>query len=220
MYRSSARAAGLIASSGNLIAGERLTGARIDRAASRRCAKLPARIASRRHRRVLIEQLVAAIAAVGHREVRLAGAVVDAGDLQRAADRAAEILPGVRRASRARVGAQLIRSGVERRAAEGVVRGGVVGVLPAAPAADHEITAAATARRGRRVRPGPPGPPRPPGPPGPPRPPGPPPAGVTWSARNAETRRQLASRPDRIHRGPSPRTALPACRGRGSRYCR
>ncbi len=204
----------------NLIAGERQTGPGIDELC-RRGGEVTGAHRLAGDRCVLIEEIVAAIAVVGHRDVRLAGAVVDAGDLERAAEGAAEILSGVRRASGARVGAQLIGRGVEWRAAEGVVGGGVVGVLTSAPRAEREVAAPTRAPAARSAGS----------------------AGTSTScrssgpasaARTAEPaapvtlqglpacRIRPASRrwPDRTRPGPSPRSARPACRDRGWRYCR
>src|SRR5215203_51583 len=104
-------------------------------------AKLPARIGG--HGGVLIEQVVAATAAVGDGEVSAAGPVVDARNLQRAAERATQVVTVVRCAAGGRILAQLIRGGVEHGSAEGIVRGRVVGILAAAAAADDEIAASA-----------------------------------------------------------------------------
>ena len=71
-------------------------GQRIDERRGERPEKSPRAHRLGRHRRVLIEQVAAAVAGVARGEVRASRAVVDARDLHRAAERDAEVLSRVR----------------------------------------------------------------------------------------------------------------------------
>ena len=97
----------------DLIGRERKTGCRIvqlraDRreiAETHRC---------RRHGRILIEEISAAISGVAHHEIRAPIAFIDSWDTNRAADSDAKTLSGVRLLLRGRSRTQLVRGAVER----------------------------------------------------------------------------------------------------------
>ena len=106
--------------------------------------KSPRRIARRRDRRILIEQIAAPVAGVVGREIRPPIAVVESGEPHRPADGEPETLSGVRSLLRGWSGLQLVGRAVERRAAERVVRLDVVRVLPAAASSEGEVAASAS----------------------------------------------------------------------------
>src|SRR5690606_38322490 len=128
----------------DLVAGERLAGRRVHQL---RVERREVAVAHRlgRHRRVLIEDLITARAVVVDGEEAPARAVVDAGDLHRPAERAAEALPRIGRDVRRIALAQLERRRVQHRSAEAVGAAAAVGVLAAAAAAYHEAAEPGTA---------------------------------------------------------------------------
>src|SRR5205085_8763364 len=105
----------------------------------------------RRHGRVLIEDVVRPVAGVVQLKVRAAvGVLVDARDLERTTDCPAERVLRELRLRRRDRGVDLIRRGIQRRAAERVRRVALIRALRArATAAEKKSTAAAAGTAAR-----------------------------------------------------------------------
>jgi hypothetical protein len=128
----------------NLVARKRLTGSGIDQRDTA-SGKIAAPHGLRRNGRILIEHVVGTIARVIELEVRPAILVrVQPGDLHGPTEGRAETVLAERRLRDRHIRAQLIRCGVERRAAIRIRGRSLIRVLPArAASAEHKSTAPA-----------------------------------------------------------------------------